>query len=396
MNILVICDTFTKTLPTSMCLQAIINEGINRGHICRIASSNGLVFDSKVSLEYKNSGDLRIQTSSKSLLSRVKKAVTPFVRYHTWPGKPFVDLDSFYQTIVDVIDSDHPDVIICSIGAFHNISIGCKVKENYPDIKYVPYYLDSILGGAKLRMMPGFFHNSKALKWEEKYLQNADSIVMMKYVENKYQSLSHAPSYYNKIKFLDLPLYIPVKKQLERPHNFYQPDSINMFFAGSMPKNIRNPKFLFSVFRKVKRLNFNFYIAGTCDYQTELERLANNDARVHLLGVIPHDRVLEMMNEADILLSIGNDLDCMIPCKIFEYMSTGKPILATYKHKSDPSIGYFGYYKNSLLLDERMGLDDAASRIDSFLDTIHENNREIIDALYDNTPTAFWEHIESL
>lgn len=396
MDILVVCETFTKTLPTSLCLVSVLNEAVKRGHRCRVVSAAGVVFDSKVSLEYKNSRDLETKNVKNGVLIRFKKIITPFLRYLTWPDEPFSDLSSFYKTVVKEIDADRPNVMICSIGAQHNIRIVSSIKENYPDIKYVPYFLDSIMGGAKLRIMPQKLHNMKALRYEEKYLKNADSIVMMKYVESKYRSLTQLPSYFDKIKFLDLPLYNSGNTSIVAEHKHFSPASINMFFAGSMPKNIRDPRFVISVFQRVKRPDLNLYIAGTSYYQDELDNLAKNDARVHLLGVISHETVLEMMNEADILLSIGNNLDCMIPCKIFEYMSTGKPILATYKRDTDPSIEYFSIYKNSLLLDEKTDLEEASKQIESFLMCVEGNNKqERVDALYNNTPTAFCEFIEA-
>lgn len=396
MDILVICETFTKTLPTSLCLTSVVNEAVNRGHRCRVVSASGVVYDSKVSSDYMNSRDLETKNAKNGVLMRFKKIITPFLRYCTWPDEPFSDLDSFYQTVAKEIDADRPDVVICSIGAQHNIRIGSRIKENYPDIKYVPYFLDSIMGGAKLRIMPQKLHNMKALRYEDKYLKNAGSIVMMKYVEEKYRSLAQLPSYFNKIKFLDLPLYNPDNYSIVAEHKHFAPDSINIFFAGSMPKNIRDPRFILSVFHRVQRPDLNLYIAGTSYYQEDLVNLAKVDSRVHLLGVTPHEKVLEMMNEADILLSIGNNLDCMIPCKIFEYMSTGKPILATYKRDTDPSIGYFRFYKNSLLLDEKADLDETSKRIESFIKRFKENNKqERVDALYNNTPTAFCEFIEA-
>lgn len=397
MDILVVCETFTKTLPTSLCLMSVVNEAVKRGNRCIVVSASGIVFDSKNSLEYKNSSQLCKKNIHNGALERLKTIITPLLRYYTWPEEPFADLDPFYRTIAKEIDTERPDVVICSVGKFHNLCIGNRIKKNYPDIKYVPYFLDSIFGGAKLRIMPNWLHNKRALRYEEKFLENADSIVMMKYVEGKYRSLPQLPTYFSKIKFLDLPLYNPKNTSIVAGHKYFASNTINMFFAGSMPKNIRNPRFILSVLQKVERPDFHLYIAGTSYYQEELNNLAKNDSRVHLLGIIPHEQVLEMMNEADVLLSIGNNLDCMIPCKIFEYMSTGKPILATYKRETDPSISYYTYYKKSLLLDEKMPIEKAVTKINIFLGSIYEVNHEVsADALYENTPAAFCNYIETL
>lgn len=397
MNILVICETFSKTGPTSMCLKSVVDEAVNRGHQCRVVSSNGIVFNSKISLEYKNSCDLVKEDFDRSILAQLKKYITPFLRYYTWPDEPFSNLDCFYNTVLHEIDNDRPDIVVCSVGSVNSVCVGNKIKDNCSDIKFVPYYLDSILGGAKLRIMPHFLHIHKALKWEEKYLYNADSIVMMKYVEKKYRSLTSPPSYFNKIKFLDLPLYKPENKLVSNCKKYFSPDENVVFFAGTMPNNIRDPRFILSVFQKVQIPNINLYIAGTSDYEAVLEEYSEKNSRIHLLGVISHEMVIEMMKEADVLLSIGNNLDCMIPCKIFEYMSTGKPILATYKRKTDPSIEYFGYYKKSLLLDEKMEPEAAARQVELFLDMNYESHENIIiDSLYKNTPLAFWVNLESI
>ena len=109
MNILVVCETFTKTLPTSLCLVSVLNEAVKRGHHCRVVSAAGVVFDSKVSLEYMNSRDLETKNVKNGVLIRFKKIITPFLRYLTWPDEPFSDLDSFYQTVAKEIDADRPN-----------------------------------------------------------------------------------------------------------------------------------------------------------------------------------------------------------------------------------------------------------------------------------------------
>ena len=99
MDILVICETFSKTGPTSMCLLSVVNEAVKRGNRCRVVSLAGVVFDSDVSLDYKNSSDLDTKGGKKGLLARIKSILNPFLRYCTWPDEPFSKLDSFYQAI---------------------------------------------------------------------------------------------------------------------------------------------------------------------------------------------------------------------------------------------------------------------------------------------------------
>lgn len=67
-------------------------------------------------------------------------------------------------------------------------------------------------------------------------------------------------------------------------------------------------------------------------------------------GFIPHEDSLEKIDSASFLLSIGNTNSDMIPSKIFEYMSTGKPIIHFYDNDYDSSLPYLKNYPLALLV----------------------------------------------
>jgi hypothetical protein len=53
-----------------------------------------------------------------------------------------------------------------------------------------------------------------------------------------------------------------------------------------------------------------------------------------------------------IFWSIRNSVEFQIPGKIFEYMSTGKPILHFSKFSEDPAITYLKRYPKALIINE--------------------------------------------
>ena len=81
-----------------------------------------------------------------------------------------------------------------------------------------------------------------------------------------------------------------------------------------------------------------------CDYETrfigriaeEFDRrtFTNRRSAVYLIDFIPQKHVVELMEETDILLLPSHDLYA-IPGKLFEYLATGKPILALCDPSSD-------------------------------------------------------------
>ena len=77
------------------------------------------------------------------------------------------------------------------------------------------------------------------------------------------------------------------------------------------------------------------------------------------------------MDRSDILLSIGNKGTEMAPSKIYEYMSTGKPIIHVYSEENDPCIEQLVKYGNALLIKEG---NDSRDLIVEFI-----NSRKNID-----------------
>ncbi|MFK2878778.1 glycosyltransferase [Rhodanobacter hydrolyticus] len=59
--------------------------------------------------------------------------------------------------------------------------------------------------------------------------------------------------------------------------------------------------------------------------------------RIVFLGEQPHARVLELQQQCDVLVNIGNALAAQTPGKLFEYLGSGKPILHCYSVDDDPA-----------------------------------------------------------
>ena len=94
----------------------------------------------------------------------------------------------------------------------------------------------------------------------------------------------------------------------------------------------------------------------------------------------PHDVAIEYLGNADILLSIGNAESPMAPSKIYEYMSTGKPIIHVYTYEKDPCIEPLKKYGNALLLNDEAS--DMYKKILSFVTEAKELQFERVRELF--------------
>lgn len=64
---------------------------------------------------------------------------------------------------------------------------------------------------------------------------------------------------------------------------------------------------------------------------------ARSAGRIVFLGEQPHARVLELQQQCDVLVNIGNALAAQTPGKLFEYLGSGKPILHCHSVDDDPA-----------------------------------------------------------
>lgn len=221
---------------------------------------------------------------------------------------------------------------------------------------FIPYFLDAFYAGQTPKLMPVGIKKYRAINLENKLLKNADRIIMMKAVEKVYKENQSLFKNYNNIIYLDLPLYRPVRTDSISIKKYFSTEEIVFFFAGATPRNIRNPQYILELFSLLADYNYHLYIAGSTDYNNLIKHYTTSYTNIHYLGEISHDKAKELSVEADFLVNIGNNLQNMVPSKIFEYMSLGKPILSTLKIPSDPSLGYLNEYGKSLIIDERSEL----------------------------------------
>ena len=85
----------------------------------------------------------------------------------------------------------------------------------------------------------------------------------------------------------------------------------------------------------------------------------------------------------------------MTPSKIFEYISTGKPIISTAPIKEEPCIPYLTKYGNACIIYEDKNIDESVALITKFVSNAHNVDPvELSDIFYLNQPQAFLQVID--
>lgn len=241
-------------------------------------------------------------------------------------------------------------------------------------------------------------------KVERRILKKASAVTVTT-EPTKEMYLSHFPESAGKVEVIPPLLSIPLSLS---PHLAASSDGrIRLAYAGLLYPETRPPDFLLKL------------LAGLLEHSDLRERLELHlygDIRLvhasfkpfkHLIeqgSIILHgmsDRsvVVRAMEEADVLVNIGNKTAYQLPSKTIEYASTGKPILNLIQLENDASRSIYESYPGALnLLDQgeaaldaqvdilRRWIADLPTRADSdFLEQWLANYKlDAIGGAYDN------------
>lgn len=307
-----------------------------------------------------------------------------------WPRISPMYTRQFYKQAEKLYKVNHYDIVIGVYTPLDSLIASYKLKINHPEVTFIPYFLDSLSGGYGPRCFSRESIIRRGLKLEEKIFSHADKIVIMR------SSVKHHEQYnvknWGKFCVLDIPLL----DRIDCEPFAGTTQQKKMVYAGSINCSIRDPQFLIRVLKLMCTEDIELIFAGPIDCLPLFKGLHESFGdRLVLTGRIPHEEIQCLLSEADVLLNIGNANEYMVPSKIFEYMSTGKPIISTVPIENEPSAVYLKQYPLALILDEaRQDYEQIANEVTTFL---HQTLGKVADyekierQFSTNTPKAFVE-----
>lgn len=389
-----------------ICCRAVMEQLVSEGHnIYCITNSeytdfpktDGVFYKTvKPRLTYRLFAESEItegiNKKIRSFLAVVINKIKLFISIPTWPLISPLYSNRLFKAAFTICKNNKIDCIIPVYTQIDTLIAARRIKRKFPDIKYIPYFLDSFSGGYGPKIFSTSWVIKRGIKWEDKLLPEADKIVMMKSCEEHYKKYSANKFYYNKILFLDLPLFIP--RIVNNDSNFFNNDKINLLYIGTIPVHIRNPEYFLKLFCELSGDDIALNIIGSCTAPDLLYSFSENDKRIHIGKPVNHKTALSMISSADFLINFGNNNTHMTPCKIFEYMSYGKPIISVSPIKDEPSSRYLEKYPLSLIIKEyENNVAEDIEKLKNFVSQPPKLDQSEFDKLnelfYLNKPEAF-------
>lgn len=177
----------------------------------------------------------------------------------------------------------------------------------------------------------------KRLKQEIKILSDADLIFISleHYRYNINTPLSILKNKYCVLEFALIKENKEVSNNKEKEIN----NKITLVYAGTLYEGIREPFKMLEYLNQSKlNFSFNLYYNADIDIQKKLNSFISKQSwKLNLYLKKSKQECDNAIYDADIIVNIGNNISNQLPSKIYEAISTGKPIINFYTIDDDSS-----------------------------------------------------------
>ena len=299
----------------------------------------------------------------------------------------------FVRDIGKLVNMEEIDLIVSFSNPFESHYCASLLAEKH-HIPWIAYYLDPYFSNATYEKRDLL----KRKNSEAKRLAFASHVLLTYPINEDYERLGI--DFRDKVVMTEMP-GITANDAPETGTNPAAPvktgSKCSCYFVGNLYKDIRTPDAVIQAFSLLQKESDLFFVGET--YRFLQDKMKGSVANVHFWGRKNKEEVAKIYQEADIPVNIGNAIDNQMPSKIFEYISTGKPILNFYKVPNCPTLKYLKNYPLALNLYEPDVLHDTAGNSKKIKDFCMQNRGKTVPAAWirdrfnGNTDTAVAEFL---
>lgn len=251
--------------------------------------------------------------------------------------------------------------IVVSINADFSSALAISALKKESIFKYILYQVDPY--SSNYTFNPKNFKNR--LVNELRIYEAADIIFMPSSI---YEENDILKEHRFKVKTIEFPKIkkLAIKKcsdDIELDKNY-----TNIVYTGLLYSDIRRPDYFLKLLSRIKNEKIRVYFIGSTIPSDSKRFIEGLNQKLFFTDTLSQQAVTNAMLNADYLLNIGNTIINTLPSKIFEYISTGRPIINFYKTKQCPTLPYLTKYPNCInIYEDETLLDANAKMVSDFL-----------------------------
>ncbi len=252
------------------------------------------------------------------------------------------------QTVEEIVENTGVyDVIISFFRPYSCLDCMIRLKEKYPQVYSIAYFLDLVESKDCPTLMPHKLYKRLIERGDKIVFQHSDCIVLP--TSAKALNIPLYQEYKEKIEYLEFPTFIIRNSQRDNSYAIKDEREILIVFAGTLSADFRNPANVLEMLSRAaaqleeKYIRLQLFGRNDCPELIEQFKKANNFI-VESHGLVSKEIVEQAYDQADYLINIMNAYHSIVPSKIFELFSEGKPILNFCTCSDDGSLQYFNNY----------------------------------------------------
>ena len=245
----------------------------------------------------------------------------------------------------------HFDTIFACIEPF---SAGYAMAFSRVHLKRVLYLIDP-----PATIVPGMEHNSTPFRngYFPKVISRSDKIITTERIRNAL-NISGYPYNENKLVCTEFPLISKLDYSPEKAAIAFSEHKINLLYCGWL----RNAEFFSKIIEKLD----NRFCVTFLGNDNDCIKMIHTKAEIRVFSQVERQVAIDAIMDADILVSIGNPYPVHIPSKIFDYISSGKPVIHFYSIPDCPALKYYERYPLAMCVSDKTAVSEAHKNIVNF------------------------------
>lgn len=272
-----------------------------------------------------------------------------------------------WRRIINVINNNNTEYILSISMPFSNASIASMIKRKNSKIQVGHIFFDLFADNPVLcdNDIKKNLYISRLYE-ENQWLTYSDKIFITKEMFYSYEK--NHKHLLEKIQIIGLPMIYKINSHNNNIDNNKKDNRIIITYTGQFYLKIRNSFNLLKLIEKITTINDDLYFqiyGGSFDID---EKIIIERKKIIFYGNVSKNEVLVALNNADILINISNTSTTQIPSKIYEYISTGKPIINLYSIDNDLCKKILDSYPLSISIKYlELENDESIRKINTFI-----------------------------
>lgn len=331
-------------------------------------------------------------------LDRLMELIQKFLTIPVFPLLRPLTASRLLRRAVKLHKREGFGIVVSEHHELDTLLAGCRLKRRFDGLKHIAVLWDPVQGQIATVHLPGRFTARRIARVESFSSRYSTLLISMESIRDYFRDNGDISADHR--RFLGIPGIIKPEPEVPTEHmDLLREGFINIVFSGWLSVSQRNPLPIIDLLDQcdnAEKINIVFFSMGADDGLREAAKSFRGTIVCH--DYIPLKELHTIYRHADYLLNVSHINANMVPSKIFEYMSYGKPVISTYVTDGDSAQKFLSRYSEGLCIDLKAQAETNVASLNSFLSAAHRSVPfdEVQRLFAENSPEAYLSVINEM